>query len=105
MLGMSACRKKLRVLRTFAGTSWGCQKEMLEAYLEPTMNFAVTIWIQNAAASSVDTVQRVQNAALQIAMGCRSNTPIDQLHHEAKLMLAGHPIFGQLSLLHSPFVS
>ena len=80
-----------QTLHALAGKGWGCQKELLlrtyKIYIEPSVNYAAAVWSPNASSSSLESIQKVQNAALRIATGCYSNTTVEDLHLEAKVPL------------------
>ena len=72
-------------------TGWACDKEILlrtyKTYVEPSINYAAAVWVPNASASSIAAIQRIQNRALRIALGCHTITPISHLHQEAQYAL------------------
>ena len=89
---VKSCKKKLGILRALAGTGWGCQKELIlktwKIHIEPSINYAVGIWSTNASDTAFNEVQKVKNTAARIATGCHSNTPVEHLSTESKLLPA-----------------
>ena len=101
---VKSAREKLRILRSLAGSSWGCQKETLLAsykiYVEPTINYASAVWAPNACKSSFDALQKIQNQALRIVTGSLKMSSIDHLHSEAATM----PVEDHLEMLSTQFL-
>ena len=85
-------RQKLRVLRSLAGSSWGCSKETLsrtyKTHVESALFYAPAVWSQNASSSAVNELQKVVNAAARITTGCHSSTPTEDLIMEAQVLPA-----------------
>ena len=83
-------RRKLNLMRSLAGTSWGSSKETLlllyKTYIRPTMEYAAPLWFPNACPSSVDLLQRVQAEALRIATGNVQIASLDHLHQETHVL-------------------
>ena len=98
------CRKGLKILRALAGSSWGCQKEVIlmtyKALILPIINYACAVWFPMCAQSKLDQLQVIQNSALRIATGCHLKASIHHLHAECKLLLVKE----HLELLCSQFL-
>ena len=73
------------VLKAFAGSSWGQQKETLpmtyKAVGRSIINYAAPVWITNYR-----NIQYTQNEALRIATGCHKMSSVDHLHVEAEML-------------------
>ena len=90
---VKSCRDKLRIMRTLAGSGWGCQKEILlrtyKTYVEPVISYAAAVWVPNTSPSSIALIQRIQNRALRIATGCHAASKVSHLHQEAQFAFVG----------------
>ena len=89
---MKDCRKKLRILRSLAGSSWGCSKECLvktyKTHIEPSLYYAPAIWSPNISTSALRDLQRIVTAAARICTGCHASTPSNELIMEAQILPA-----------------
>ena len=85
-------RHKLRILRTLAGSTWGCSKETLlstyKTHIEPTLFYAPGVWSPNISTSSKTELQRVVNSAARVITGCHASTPSNDLIMEARILPA-----------------
>ena len=96
---------KMNVIRALSDSEFGKDKECLlltfKTFIRPILNYAAPVTYPNYAASSIEKLQRVQNRALRLALGCHSAASVDHLHAEAKeLLVADH-----LRLLASQFLA
>ena len=102
---VSRASPRLNILRALAGTSWGQSKETLvltyKSLISSLFTYASPIWFPNASTSSIEKLQRIQNAALRISTGCVKMSPIDHLHTETQVL----PVHDHLSLLCSQFLT
>ena len=77
-------RAKLRLglMRKLAGTSWGCDKNILkkvyQARVRPVLEYGMASWT-TAATSNFDKINRVQNQAARIITGGIKSTPIKEM--------------------------
>ena len=65
------------------------------------LNYAAPIVYPNFSKSSVELLQKVQNRALRLCLGCHSASSVDHLHREAKELLVGE----HLKLLSAQFLA
>ena len=86
------CRKKLRILRSLAGSSWGCSKECLvktyKTHIEPALYYAPAVWSPNISSTALRDLQRIVSADARICTGCHAPTPSDELIMEAQILPA-----------------
>ena len=82
------CRQgyqRVNILKALAGT-WGADREMLlniyKAYVRPKLLYGITA-VASAAESRLEGLNRIQNAALRVALGARRTSPITALQVEA----------------------
>ena len=69
--------------------------------LRSTLNYAAPIVYPNYSKCSLDKLQKVQNRALRICLGCHSASSVDHLHREAKELLVSE----HLHLLSAQFLA
>ena len=78
------------ILKAFAGTSWGQQKETLlmtyKAVGRSIINYAAPVWSTNLRDTNYINIKYTQNAALRFATGCRKMSSVDHLHIEAEIL-------------------
>ena len=83
--------KRNNVLKAFAGTNWGQQKETLlliyKALGRSIANYAAPVWSTNSSDTSLEKIQRTHNEALRIITGSHKMLSIDHLHRETKMLL------------------
>ena len=80
---------KNNILKAYAGTSWGQQKEtLLMTYksVGRSVNYAAPVWSTNLRNTNYRNIQYTQNKALRIATGCHNMSSVDHLHVEAKIL-------------------
>ena len=81
------CASRLNLLRALSDTSFGHDKEVLlstyKTYIRSVIDYGAPIVYPNYSASSVNRLQRVQNRALRLALGCHAMASVDHLHAEA----------------------
>ena len=92
-----------KIVKTLTSTSWGKQKETLiatyKAIVRPILEYASPVWSQIISATNRNKLQTTQNTALRIATGCTSDTNIQHLHAETKVL----PLLNHLNLHASNF--
>ena len=80
----------LKILKALTSTTWGKQKETLQATYEavtrPIIEYASTIWSPIIADSNLQKLQTTQNSALRIITGCTRDTNTEHLHIETKTL-------------------
>ena len=96
---------RINLLRALSDTQFGKDKECLLAtyktYIRSVFDYAAPIVYPNYSAKSIDRLQRIQNRALRLALGCHTMASIDHIHSEAKeLRVSDH-----LRLLSSQFLA
>ena len=86
-----SCKERLKILRALAGSSWGCQKEVIlmtyRALIWPVICYGCPVWFPMSAPGKLQEIQRIQNSALRIATGCHMKSNIYHLHDECKILL------------------
>ena len=73
-------RKRLHILKALSGTDWGHSKETMlatfKALIRPLFTYAAPIWYPNSSPTSISKLQRIQNAAIRVIIGCHRLTAI-----------------------------
>ena len=102
---ISRGRERLKILRALAGSSWGCQKEVIlmtyKALILPIINYGCVVWYPMSPSGKIEELQRIQNSALRIATGCHLKTDIHHLHDECKML----PVKDHLNMLCCQFLA
>ena len=79
---VTKCKKRLNLMRSLAGTSWGaskkCQLMIYRALIRSVIEYG-SIAYESAAKSYKDSLQTTQNQALRIACGAIRGTPATAL--------------------------
>jgi hypothetical protein len=92
-----------KIVKTLTSTSWGKQKETLiatyKAIVRPILEYASPVWSPIISDTNRNKLQTTQNTALRIATGCTSDTNIQHLHAETKVL----PLLNHLNLHASNF--
>lgn len=92
------------MLRALAGSTWGCQKEIIlmtyKALIWPIICYGCAVWYPMCAPGKIEELQRVQNSALRIATGCHLMSSTYHLHDECKIL----PVKDHLEMLCSQFL-
>ena len=87
---VSKAKKRLNILKSLAGSSWGQDKETItltyKAICRSVLEYAAPIWSPLISESNWTSLQTVQNKALKIATGCLNIAAEDHLHHESKVL-------------------
>ena len=86
-----ACRQgnqRINILKALTGTTWGADREQLltiyKTYIRPKILYGITA-VASAAESRIESLNRIQNAALRVALGARKTSPITALQVEADI--------------------
>ena len=89
-LSCQKAAKRVNTLTALSGTTWGQQKETLlnsyKAFVQLVLEYACRVWTPAAAPSTIEKLQKVQNAALRVATGCTTMSSIQHLHDECKIL-------------------
>ena len=95
----------LNIMRALSNTSYGKDKECLLAtfrlFIRSIFNYAAPIVFPNYSSMSINRLQRVQNRALRLALGCHSASSFEHIHNEAKEL----PVSDHLRLLSAQFLA
>ena len=87
---VAKAKKKLNLLKSLAGSSWGCEKETIlityKSIVRSILEYASPVWSTLIKDTHWTRLQSIQNQALRIASGCLSMSAIDHLHAECKVM-------------------
>ena len=81
--------KRVNTLKALSGTTWGQQETLLNSYkafVQSVLEYACPVWTPAAAPSTIENLQKVQNAALRVATGCTTMSSIQHLHDECKIL-------------------
>ena len=82
--------KKIIILKSLAGSTWGQSKETLiltyKSIWRSVLEYAAPVWAPAISKSRWSDLQTVQNSALRIATGSLLMTNIDHLHIETKML-------------------
>ena len=83
------CRQahqRVNILKALTGTTWGADREYLliiyKVYIRTKLTYGATA-IASAADSRLENLNKVQNAALRVALGARRTSPILALQAES----------------------
>ena len=89
-LSCQTAANRVNTLKALSRTTWGQQKETLlnsyKAFVQPVLEYACPVWTLAAAPSTIEKLQKVQNAALRVATGCTTMSSIQHLHDECKIL-------------------
>ena len=85
-----AKKKTLNLLKLLTTTHWGKSKETLittyKTLLLPIIEYANTIWSPIISSTSLNKLQKIQNAALTTMAGCTLDTNTQHFHSETKIL-------------------
>ena len=97
--------KNMNILQALSDSDFGKDKECLlltyKLFIRSIINYAAPIVYPNYSSTSIEKLQKVQNRALRLVLGCHSLSSIDHLHAEAKELL----VKDHLRLLSSQFLA
>ena len=81
-------QQRINIMRAISGTSWGANRELLlnfyTSYIRNKISYAATA-TASACQSRKEDLEKVQNAALRVALGARRTSPIPSLQVEANM--------------------
>ena len=87
---VSKTKKKINILKSLAGSTWGQNKETIintyKATGRSTLEYAAPIWSPLISDTNWQRLQSCQNQALRAATGCLAMTGTDHLHKECKIL-------------------
>ena len=79
---------RMNILKALSDSTFGKDKECLllsyRVFIRSILNYAAPITYPNYSPSSIAKLQKIQNRALRICLGCHSASSVDHLHTEAK---------------------
>ena len=86
------CREgnqRINIMRALSGSSWGADRDLLinlyTTYIRPKILYGITA-VASATKTGLDRLERLQNAAIRVAIGARSTSPIKALQVEANIL-------------------
>ena len=87
---ITKAKKTLNLLKLLTSTHWGKSKETLittyKTLILPIIEYANTIWSPIISSTSLNKLQKIQNAALRIITGCTLDTNTQHLHSQTKIL-------------------
>ena len=87
---ITKAKKTLNLLKLLTSTHWGKSKETLittyKTLLLPIIEYANNIWSPIISSTSLNKLQKIQNAALRTITGCTLDTNTQHLHSEIKIL-------------------
>jgi len=102
-LTASKASKKINILKSLAGSTWGQSKETLilhyKSICRSVLEYAASVWAPAISDSRWSDLQTVQNSALRIAICSHLIKNIDYLHIETKVL----PLEIHSKILSRPF--
>ena len=82
--------KTINILKALTSTHWGKNKETLtntyKTVTRPILEYAGTIYAPIISDNQLTALQVTQNQGLRIATGCTSDTNINHIHDETKIL-------------------
>ena len=82
--------KTINILKALTSTHWGKNKETLtntyKTVTRPILEYAGTIYAPIISDKQLTALQVTQNQGLRIATGCTSDTNINHIHDETKIL-------------------
>ena len=83
-------RRPVNILKALTSTHWGKNKETLtntyKTVTRPILEYAGTIYAPIISDKQLTALQVTQNQGLRIATGCTSDTNINHIHDETKIL-------------------
>ena len=95
----------MNLLQALSDTLFGKDKEVLlstyKLYIRSLFDYAAPVVYPNYFDTSILRLQRIQNGALRLALGCHSTSSVDHIHAEAQEL----PVSDHLRLLSAQFLA
>ena len=86
-----ACRQglqRINILKALAGTTWGADRDILlkvyDSFIKPKLMYGITA-VASASESRLESLNKIQNAALRVILGARRTSPVTALQTEANV--------------------
>ena len=96
---------RLSIMRALSDTSFGQDKECLlmtfKMFIRSLFNNAAAIVFPNYSSSSIQKLQRIQNRALRLALGCHTAASFAHIHNEALEL----PVENHMRLISAQFLA
>ena len=90
MMMMMTAMETINILKALTSTHWGKNKETLtntyKTVTRPILEYAGTIYAPIISDKQLTALQVTQNQGLRIATGCTSDTNINHIHDETKIL-------------------
>ena len=81
--------QRLNIMRALAGSNWGADRELMlniyVTYIRPKLLYGISA-VASTSQTYWDKLERLQNAALRIAIGAKNTSPIKALQAEANIV-------------------
>ena len=81
--------QRINIMRAISGTSWGAGRELLlsfyKAYIRSKLSYGAAA-TASACQTRQEILERIQNAAMRVALGARRTSPIIAMQTEANLI-------------------
>ena len=85
----NSATKALKIIKVLRGTWWGGHPQILlniyKGLIRSKIEYGTFIWLPGDNFSLLQKINRIQNNAIRLLLGCRMSTPIRVLHAEAKI--------------------
>ena len=85
------CREanlRLNIMRALSGSNWGADRELMlnvyVTYIRPKLLYGISA-VASTSTTSLERLERIQIAALRIALGARNTSPIKALQAESNI--------------------
>ena len=95
----------MNLLRALSDTTFGKDKEVLlstyKLYIRSLFDYAAPVVYPNYSDTSILRLQRIQNRALRLSLGCHSTSSVDHIHAESLEL----PVSDHLRLLSAQFLA
>ena len=96
---------RLNIMKALSNSVFGKDRECLlctfQLFIRSLFSYAAPVVFPNYSSTSINRLQRVQNSALRLALGCHSTASFEHIHNEAKEL----PVSDHLRLLSSQFLA
>ena len=81
--------QRVNIMRAISGTSWGANRELLISFYKSYIRSKITYGAAattSACQTRQDILERIQNAALRVAIGARKTSPVIAMQVDANLI-------------------